>query len=267
MLKPASIHLFDQEAIVFSYQPDKKAVVHFIGGSLQQNLFIKDLFTDTYQLIHSACADGGFADAVSIQPDIILIDISAQHINGIALCKRLKDYPATCDIPVVLLTHNTSEQQMLEGLESGCDDCISKTSSFLILLVKIKNLINTRRRLSGSFLNKQGYDVSTADLKFIKNAYRIVDENIGDPTFNVTDFARAIGLSRAQLYRKIDRISGQSVKEFVRIIRLKKASEMLTKTSYNISEVAYRVGFSSIAYFTKSFSNLYGLPPSKYISR
>ena len=257
---------FGHEAGMRNYKSSTKAVLHFIETHAQQSLFIKNMFIDTYDLIHSTCVDNGFEDAASKKPDIIIIDVSTQHINGIALCKKLKDDARTCHIPVVLLTDNTSEQQILEGLECGCDDYISKTLSSYILPVKIKNLINTRRILSRSFLNEHGYDIIPADLKFIKKAYRIVEENIDDSTFGVNDFAKAIGMSRAQLYRKIDSISGQSVKEFIRIIRLKKAAEMLIKTSYNISEIAYKVGFNSIAYFTKSFSNLYGLAPSKYIS-
>jgi AraC-like DNA-binding protein len=257
---------FDHEAGMRNYKSSTKAVLHFIETHPQQSLFVKNMFMDTYDLIHSACGDDGFEDAASKKPDIIIIDVSAQHINGIALCKKLKDDARTCHIPVVLLTDNTSDQQILEGLECGCDDYISKTLSSYILPVKIKNLINTRRILSRNFLNEHGYDIIPADIKFIKKAYRIVEENIDDSTFGVNDFAKAIGMSRAQLYRKIDSISGQSVKEFIRIIRLKKAAEMLIKTSYNISEIAYKVGFNSIAYFTKSFSNLYGLAPSKYIS-
>ena len=263
----SEIHLrFDREAGVRNYKSCTKAVLHFIETHPQQSLFVKNMFMDTYDLIHSACGDNGFEDAASKKPDIIIIDVSSHHINGIALCKKLKDDARTCHIPVVLLTDNTSDQQILEGLENGCDDYISKTLSSYILPVKIKNLINTSRILSRSFLIEHGYDISTADFKFIKKAYQIVEENIDDSTFGVNNFASAIGISRAQLYRKIDSISGQSVKEFVRIIRLKKAAEMLIQTSYNISEIAYMVGFNSIAYFTKSFSNLYGMAPSKYIS-
>jgi AraC-like DNA-binding protein/CheY-like chemotaxis protein len=263
---------FDSEAILFKYEANAKAVLHVIESNPLQGLFIKNIFSDLYHIIESADGVTGFEKAVSKNPDVIIIDVSSRYITGTTLCKKLKHDIKTNHIPVVLLTDKISDEQTLNGLESGCDDYISKALPSSILIAKIKNLINTRRILSKSFLNERELIIKDSvntiiDQKFIKKAYQIVEENIDNPAFEVNDFAKAIGMSRAQLYRKINNISGQSVKEFIRIIRLKKAAEMLTQTSYNISEVAYRVGFSSIAYFTKSFNHFYGLPPSKYISR
>ena len=175
----------------------------------------------------------------------------------------------TSHIPILILTAKSSEQNTLEGLESGADDYITKPFSPVILSARIKNLLDSRIALRKKFIKEpfaslKEISPSGIDEKLLNKAYSIVEKNLNNSDFEAIDFANEIGMSRAQLYRKIQAISGQSVKEFVRTIRLKKAAELLIVSGNNIAEVAFNVGFSSATYFSKAFSEYFGIPPSKY---
>ena len=193
-------------------------------------------------------------------------------IDGYKVCETLKHDERTSHIPIVILTAKSSEEHTIEGLESGADDYVAKPFSSAILQVKIKNLIESRALLRKKFMNEPFAAIneispSKLDETLIKKAYSIVEENLSNPDFDVNEFAREIGISRTQLYRKIQAISGQSVKEFIRIIRLKKAVELLLVKDKNISEIAFAVGFNSLSYFTTSFTEYFGINPSKYIDK
>ena len=171
-----------------------------------------------------------------------------------------------------MLTARGSEQHTIEGLESGADDYIVKPFSAAILKIRIKNLIESRILLRKKFIKEPFASLteispSKTDEKLLKTMYSIVEKNLTNPDFGVDSFAYELGTSRAQLYRKINAISGQSVKEFIRIIRLKKAAELLLTSDSNISEIAYSVGFNSLSYFTSSFTEYFGVNPSKYIEK
>jgi AraC-like DNA-binding protein len=141
-----------------------------------------------------------------------------------------------------------------------------------VLKARIKNLIESRILLRKKFTTEPFATLteispSKTDEMLFKKAYAIVEKNLNNANFEVNDFAFEIGMSRTQLYRKIHAISGQSVKEFIRIIRLKKAAELLVTQENNISEVAFSVGFNSLSYFTTSFTDYFGMNPSKYVEK
>ena len=171
---------------------------------------------------------------------------------------------------VVLITGYDDEQDLLSSLRSGADDYVTKSLIFNVLRVRINNLVKTRQLWLNKFLGEsqrvsvKPISANSEDL-LLKKAYEIIDLNISNSTFEVTDFAKAICMSRAQTYRKIKAVTGFSVKEFIQITRLKKAAELLMNSDYNISEVAYEVGFSSGAYFSSSFSRYFKITPTRYV--
>ena len=193
-------------------------------------------------------------------------------MDGHEVCRTLKHDERTSHIPIVMLTARSSEQHTIEGLESGADDYIAKPFSSAILGIRIKNLIESRILLRKKFVKEPFAPIkeispSKIDEKLFDKAYAIVEKNLDNPNFDVIHFAHEIGMSRTQLYRKINAISGQSVKEFIRTIRLKKAAELLLAKDKNITEIAYTVGFNSLSYFTMSFTEYFGVNPSKYIKK
>jgi AraC-like DNA-binding protein len=192
--------------------------------------------------------------------------------DGYEVCRTLKNDERTSHIPTVLLTAKGSEQHTIEGFKSGADDYIAKPFSAPVLKVRIKNLIEARISLRRKFMKEPFAELaeispSKTDEKLFQKVYSIVERNLNNPNFDVNDFASEIGMSRTQLYRKINALSGESVKEFIRIIRLKKAAELLVTTDSNVSEVAYSVGFNSLSYFTTSFTVYYGMNPSKFVEK
>jgi len=142
----------------------------------------------------------------------------------------------------------------------------------VILKVRIKNLIDSRELLRKKFIKDpfaaiKDFSPTKTDETLLKKAYAIVEQNLSNPDFEVGDFAYEIGMSRTQLYRKINAIAGQTVREFIRIIRLKKAAELLVNSGMNVTEIADSVGFGSQSYFTTSFTGYFGINPSKYVEK
>lgn len=243
-----------------------------IEDNADMRLFIKNEFLDHYSFSEAKNGMEGVDKAVKEIPDVIICDIMMPEIDGYEVCRTLKQDERTSHIPIIMLTAKSSEQHTIDGLESGADDYIAKPFSSAILRARIKNLINSRNVLRKKFIKEpfapiQELSPSKVDERLFKKAYEIVEKNLNNPDFEVLDFARELGMSRTQLYRKINAISGQSVKEFIRIIRLKKAAELLLKREKNISEVAFTVGFNSLSYFTTSFTEYFGMNPTKYIDK
>jgi DNA-binding response OmpR family regulator/signal transduction histidine kinase len=231
--------------------------------------YISNEFKSHYRIITIADGESAYHQAINEIPDIIISEIIIPGIDGLELCRRLKTDERTSHIPIILLTAKNSEENVIEGLENGADDYISKPFNVSILKSRVKNLCQSRVILHNKFIQESNASVkeissSLIDERFLKKAFEIVEKNIADPAFDVQILSSELGMSRAQLYRKINAVSGQSVNEFIKIIRLKKAAELLLNSNLSISEIVSKVGFNSFAYFTKSFRVYFGVPPSQY---
>ena len=235
-------------------------------------LYVKNEFKDTCKVIEARNGTVGIEKALEEIPDAIICDVMMPGIDGYEVCRKLKQDERTSHIPIVMLTAKSSEQHTIEGFESGADDYVAKPFSSAILKVRIKNLIGSRELLRKIFMKDpfasiKDFSPSKTDEALLKKAYAIVEKNLSNADFEVNDFAFEIGMSRTQLYRKINAVAGQTVREFIRIVRLKKAAELLITSDLNITEIAYHVGFNSQSYFTTSFTEYFGLNPSKYIDK
>lgn len=246
-------------------------ILLIVEDSADMRLYIRNEFINSYHVLEATNGEMGLEKAIVEIPDIIISDVMMPGLDGIEFCNRIKSDEKTCHIPIVLLTALSSDDNTVKGLKSGADDYIIKPFNSMILKLKVRNIVESRKLFQSRFVKEPTASIkeialSALDEKFLKKAYEVVEQNIDNPNLDVNDFTAAVGMSRAQLYRKINALTGQSVKEFIRIIRLKKAAEMLLNENKNIKEIAPAVGFSSITYFTKSFSDYYGVPPMKYIS-
>lgn len=248
-----------------------KPLVHIIEDNYDMRMVIKDEFKNDYRTIDSQNGVIGFEKTIRNIPDVIISDIQLPGINGVNLCKLLKEDLRTSHIPIVLITgFGDHDEGLINGLENGADDYMVKPFSFNILKARVSNLIKTRKILLNKFTNEHYALQNKSGLKdndevLLKTTYEVIEQNISNTAFEADDFARAIGMSRAQTYRKIKAITGLSVKEFIRVTRLRKAAGLLISTDHNISEIAYQVGFSSCAYFSSSFSSYFKISPSKYV--
>lgn len=208
--------------------------------------------------------------AIQNLPDLILSDIMMPIMDGITLTKKLKSELKTSHIPIILLTARSIEENVLEGLETGADDYVTKPFSTKILQYRILNLIENRKKLREQFsgnhlINLSNITTTSADKKFMELALKIIDENLMDPKFDNDFFIREMGMSRSVVYSKLNAITGKTVSEFIRAIRLKTAAQILLQNDLSIGEILYKVGFNNRAYFSKCFKEEYGMSASEYV--
>ena len=265
------------EVITETYYEDKdrnRNLPHLliIEDNPDMRLYIKNEFKNIYIVTEAHNGRIGIEKALEEIPDAIICDVMMPGIDGYEVCRKLKQDEKTSHIPILILTAKSSEQHTIEGFESGADDYVAKPFSSSILKLRIKNLIDSRELLRKKFIKEdfasiKDFSPSRTDEALLKKAYAIVEKNLSNPEFEVSDFAYEIGMSRTQLYKKINAVAGQTVREFIRIIRLKKAAELLVTTDMNITEIADRVGFGSQSYFTTAFTGYFGINPSKYVDK
>jgi DNA-binding response OmpR family regulator len=214
----------------------------------------------------------GLNKAIEEIPNLIISDIVMPGIDGIELCRKLKIDERTSHIPIILLTARSLEEHEIEGYKTGADDYITKPFSIPLLLSRINNLIDSRKKLRQKFGNGNDFSprkvaVNSIDEMFFKKTMHIIEENLSDTGFGPTELTNKLGLSRAQLYRKIKALTNQSVADFIRTMKLNKAAGMLLENKYNINEVAHEVGFTEQSNFTRDFKQQFGQNPTNYISK
>ncbi len=231
--------------------------------------YLKENLKDRFVVFEATNGKEGYEQAISILPDIIVSDVMMPLMNGLELCKKLKSGQATSHIPVILLTARASQDQNIEGLESGADDFITKPFNLSILLLRIKNLISQREKIQKQFMkhievNPSEITVTSMDEQLIVKAIEIVEKNIEDPDFTVEELSRLLDMSRMQLYKKVLAITGKTPVEFIRTIRMKRALQLIKQGQYTIAEVTYKVGYNNPKYFAKFFKKEFGVLPSYY---
>jgi AraC-like DNA-binding protein len=190
--------------------------------------------------------------------------------DGYEVCKELKSQELTGHIPVILLTARAAEENIIRGLETGADDYITKPFSTRILLARIKNLIDLRRQLQENLKREMALQpvktaVSAIDKQFIKKLQQVIEKHLSDEDFNVEELGKKLDMSSATLYRKILALTGETPSAYIRFYRLKRAVQLLKANFGNVTDVAYEVGFSSSAYFTKCFREKFHCLPSDFL--
>ncbi|RGN36482.1 hybrid sensor histidine kinase/response regulator transcription factor [Bacteroides oleiciplenus] len=201
--------------------------------------------------------------------NLIVSDIMMPLKNGLELCNEIKSNIETCHIPVILLTAKTTLNNKIEGLNSGADAYMEKPFAMPHLLVQIKNLLESRMKLRQNFANSPYIATNSmaqnkADEDFLNKLTEIIRQNLDDDTFNIDDLAREVNMSRTSLHRKIKVITELTPGDFIRIIRLKKAAELLLEGEYRINEICMIVGIRSLSYFSKSFQKQFGVLPKDF---
>lgn len=192
-------------------------------------------------------------------------------MDGITLCRKIKNDPRTSHIPVILLTARSTDDQKLEGFSTGAVDYITKPFSFEILQARIKNIMAQQESMRKLFqrqieINPSEIASSPVDENFITRAVEVVEKNMAETEFSVEDLSKALLMSRVALYKKLLSLTGKAPLDFIRTIRMKRAAQLLEKTQMTVSEIAYEVGFSNPKYFTKYFKKEFNKLPSEYMA-
>lgn len=249
--------------------PGEQPLMLIVEDNPEVRAFIQLSFQSSYRVMEAENGVIGFQKAVKHLPDIIISDIMMPEKDGITLCRELKVDDRTSHIPLLLLTANTNEERWLQGLETGADDYVTKPFKIRFLKARISNLINTRkllkRHFSRTILAPEEVALPSPDEAFINKAIAVIETHMSDSEFGVDQFARELGMSRSVLYRKFSALTDQSVKEFVNMIRMKRAAQLLKSLArMSVAEVAFSVGFSDPQYFSKKFKNFYHMTPTQY---
>jgi signal transduction histidine kinase/ligand-binding sensor domain-containing protein/DNA-binding response OmpR family regulator len=234
--------------------------------------FIRTHFESDYQVVESVNGKEGWQLILNTIPDVVISDIMMPGIDGNELCKRIKKDERTSHIPVILLTALSSREGRLNGLDAGADDYITKPFDVAILRAKVENLLSTRRSLKEKYtgelvLKPKNIIISSPDERFLQKSIEIVEKYMSEPEFTIEQFASELGVSRMQLYRKMEALTDMTVKEFIRNIRLKRATQLLVQGTMNVSEVAFNVGFNDLSHFRKCFRQEFGMSASEYAEK
>jgi CheY-like chemotaxis protein/AraC-like DNA-binding protein len=248
-----------------------KDIILVVEDSIDMRNYIKSSLEPHYQVVEAKDGRDGIEKASQIIPDLIISDIMMPETDGYELCRVIKNSRDTSHIPIILLTAKASEESILQGLEIGADDYVTKPFSTQLLGARIKNLIQLRSHLQLNMnremtLQPTNMPVSPMDKGFIKELREVIEKNLSDPDFNVEQLGKKLYMSGATLYRKIQALSGESPTEFIRSYRLKRAAQLLKSGFDSVTEVAFEVGFNSRSYFTKCFREKFHQLPSSFLS-
>ena len=255
------------EAII----PGRKIML-LVDDNPDVRYFIKSHFNTNYQVLEAENGQEGWNIALKTIPDIIISDVMMPDMDGFEFCRKIRKDERTSHIPIILVTALGSREHEIEGLSHGADDYITKPFDLVILQTKVENILSVRQSLrqkytSEMLLQPKNIVLSSPDERFLQKAIEVIENNIADPDLDIERFASEIGVSRMQLYRKLDALTEMTVKEFVRNIRLKRAAQLLVQKKLNISEVAYAVGFRDLSHFRKCFKQEFGTSASDYVEK
>ena len=267
--RTTDVLLAEEEELEKGYDSSKPSVL-IIDDNEDIRSYVHTLLHTDYTVIEAADGSEGIRKAMKYVPDLIISDVMMPGIDGIECCRRLKSELQTCHIPVILLTACSLDEQRIQGYDGGADSYISKPFSSQLLLARVRNLIDSHRRLKQFFGDGQTLakeDVCDMDKDFVERFKSLIEEKMGDSGLNVEDLGKDMGLSRVQLYRKIKSLTNYSPNELLRIARLKKAASLLASSDMTVAEIGYEVGFSSPSYFAKCYKEQFGESPTDFLKR
>lgn len=239
---------------------------------------IGELLKDEYNIVTAPDGREGVRLSAKYVPDLIICDVMMPVMDGLECCRIIKDEVSTSHIPVLMLTACSMDEQRARGYDSGADGYLSKPFNSAVLKSRCRNLIENRKRIKNLWSSNGGGDVTAkernasvlvndVDSEFYSKVLDIMKKEMGNPDLNVDTLASMMGLGRSQFYRKIKALTNYSPVELLRNLRLKQAREMLTMTEKTIGEIAYEVGFSSPAYFTRCYREAFDETPTELRER
>ena len=260
----------DDQIFTITEKRDNEHNILIIEDNEEFRGFLRTCLMASYNLYEAENGNTGYDLAKEIIPDIIISDVIMPGLNGFQLCDKIKNDLKTCHIPVILLTAQDAEESKIYGFNSGADAYVVKPFERRVLESQIKRLIMNQEIVQEKYRQKEyiidnSSDKLSTDDQFIVKIRELIEENLADPNFNVNNMSHKLLMSSTQLYRKVKALTGFSSIEFLRIIRLSKAAEMLRENQYYVKEICYMTGFNNSSYFIKCFREQYGMTPNQYI--
>lgn len=248
-------------------ETEKLYTVLIVEDNPELRNYLKQELGKSYKVLTAENGKKGYELAVHKLPDLIVTDVIMPVMDGLQLCKNIKGDLKTSHIPLLMLSAKAMVKDRLEGIDSGADMYLSKPFELDILKSSLTQLITSRQIMFKKFysgITRQGKEKTTSlDNDFIQKILHFINENISEPELTVELLSSKIFLSRSQLYRKIKTLTGVSVNEFIRNVRLEKAKQLIEQGNNNINEISYKVGFTSPSYFAKCYKIKYGHLPTQ----
>lgn len=266
--------VFDEEIVTETNH--EQPILLIVEDNADMRAYIREHFENDYQIIEAVDGMDGLEKSTEHIPDIIISDVMMPRMDGNEFCLKVKSDERTSHIPVILLTARASSEDKIEGIETGADDFISKPFDGKELKVRVKNLIEQRKKTRAHLERKiqksnithhidfKDSGITSMDEQFLQKVIETVRQHHNDPQFNTIKLGQDVGLGKIQLNRKIKALTGETTVSFIRTYRLNRASELIKNKSATVAEIAYDVGFSSPSYFTECFRQHFGQLPSEF---
>jgi ligand-binding sensor domain-containing protein/signal transduction histidine kinase/DNA-binding response OmpR family regulator len=267
---PLSTAENNKQAIIENLENNNKKNVLVVEDDAGIRFLLNDILKEEY-IVHQA-EDGQKALQLleKIIPDLVIGDVMMPNMSGLELCNKMKNAPATCHVPFIILSSRGSEDHHMEGYEVGADAYIDKPFHTAHLKLRIRKLLENRQRLLDIFNNDRSAellvetDLPAGDKEFLVQLVKVIEEHISEPELNAVFLEKTFSISKMQLYRKLKTLSGMTPGEFIKHIRLKQAAGLLVGTTLNVTEIFYRTGFNNQSYFFREFKKRYHCAPNDY---
>ncbi|HRZ20595.1 MAG TPA: response regulator, partial [Bacteroidales bacterium] len=252
-----------------------KPLVLIVEDNSDLRHYIRGILDSDYRILEAGNGRQGLTIALEHIPDLVLTDVMMPEMDGFELSRKLKSDGRTSHIPIILLTARAGIESKIEGLETGADDFLTKPFDQEELQVRVKNLIQQRRKLKERYLRAAGAslykltetptaELLTMDEQFLRRVKHVVENRLSDADFSVDEMASEVHLSRVQLHRKLKALIDMPASDYIRTLRLNRAAELIAHKTANIAEIAYDVGFTNPSHFSEAFKKQFGILPSEY---
>lgn len=252
-------------------QSPKAHTVLIVEDDAAIRSYIAENLRGTYNIAEAADGNEGLEAAIRLRPHCIVTDLMMPGLDGLEMCRKIRDNHDICEIPVVMLTAKATDAQRLEGIEAGADSYITKPFNISYLMTQVAMLIHSRRVMMQKFtgtepVNAEVAAIKSGDEKLLERVEAAVIKDLANPDLSVEYIAAEIGVSRSHLHRRLKVLTNMSPSAYIKKARMRHAARLLTEKNLAVSEVAYATGFSSLSHFSTVFKEFYGMSPTRYIA-
>jgi YesN/AraC family two-component response regulator len=260
----------NKQAIIEDLQLNKRKSILIVEDESAIRYLLKDILKEQYIIYEAENGKQALELILKIIPDLIISDVMMPGMNGLELCERIKNAPATCHVPFIILSAKGSIEHRTEGYEVGADAYISKPFHTAHLQVRIRKLLEYRERLQ-DFLNNDSAtgsitesDLADRDKQFLNKLLSVIEKNLNESDLNAATLENELAMSKMQLYRRLKTLTSLTPGEFIKHVRLKQVANLLASTRLTVSEIFYRTGFNNQSYFFREFKKRYQCAPAEY---
>ncbi len=266
-----TIEVEESAQIIQKSESENLPIVLIVEDNEEVRNYLRKNLEEKYNIIEASNGKIGIQKTKKELPDLIISDVMMPEMDGFDFCDKIKNEIITSHIPVILLTARATKEDKLEGLKTGADDYLAKPFDLEELSVRMENLIEQRKGLKERFHKEAlfGIDKITshpAENEFMEKITHIINQNIENVDYSIDDFAKDLGISRSNLFTKIKNWTDLTPNEFIQLYRLKKAAELLKDKSFNVTEVAFTVGYKNVSHFIQSFKKQFGKTPKEFVN-